>query len=180
MTLSLALAPLTIRVFTTLQSDPRDLLPLRHLIRVMKRHDMTKKIDKDKYKDKDKDNDKVTYFYRTHSKRDPRDLWHLGHLIRVMRRDDLTKKNKLVKLREGVQKKTVFFRTLSQTMGRWGSKVLNFLVKITIQLFLLQTSRNVLKHILHKWGGHIWPFHDDLRPQKISTLTHWQQKPGFF
>ena len=35
-------------------------------------------------------------------------------------------------LREGV-KKNVFFRTLSQTMGRWGSKVLNFLVKITIQ-----------------------------------------------
>ena len=37
-------------------------------------------------------------------------------------------------------------------MGRWGSKVLNFLVKIHIQLFLLQTSRNVLKHILHKLG----------------------------
>ena len=28
-----ALLPLTIRVFTTLQSDPRDLWPLRHLIR---------------------------------------------------------------------------------------------------------------------------------------------------
>ena len=78
----------------------------------------------------------------------------------------------IITLREGVKKKNVFFRTLSQTMGRWGSKVLNFLVKITIQLFLLQTSRNVLKHILHKWGGHIWPFHDDLRPQKILTLTH--------
>ena len=35
--------PLTIRVFTTLQSDPRDLWPLRHLIRVMRRHDLTKK-----------------------------------------------------------------------------------------------------------------------------------------
>ena len=34
--------------------------------------------------------------------------------------------------KEGV-KKTVFFGTLSQTMGRWGSKVLNFLVKMTIQ-----------------------------------------------
>ena len=48
MTLSLAclvpLAPLTIRVFTTLESDPRDLWPLRHLIRVMRRHDLTKKI----------------------------------------------------------------------------------------------------------------------------------------
>ena len=70
------------------------------------------------------------------------------------------------------KKKPNLFRTLSQTMGRWGSKVLNFLVKKAIQLFLLQTSRNVLKHILHKWGGHIWPFRDDLRPQKISTLTH--------
>ena len=27
----------------TLQSDPRDLQPLRHLIRVMKRHDLTEK-----------------------------------------------------------------------------------------------------------------------------------------
>ena len=47
MTLSLAWsvpwAPLTIRQFTTLQSDPGDLWPLRHLIRVMRRHDLTKK-----------------------------------------------------------------------------------------------------------------------------------------
>ena len=35
--------PLTIRSSTTLQSDPRDLWPLRHLIRVMRRHDLTKK-----------------------------------------------------------------------------------------------------------------------------------------
>ena len=41
-------------------------------------------------------------------------------------------------LREGVQKNR-FFWTLSQTMGRWGSKVTNFLVKITIQSSLLQT-----------------------------------------
>ena len=38
-------APLTIRVFTTLQSvvqsDPRDLWPLRHLIRVIRKHDLT-------------------------------------------------------------------------------------------------------------------------------------------
>ena len=39
-------------------------------------------------------------------------------------------------LREGV-KKNVFFGTLSQTIGRWGYKVPNFLVKITIQIFLL-------------------------------------------
>ena len=38
-------------------------------------------------------------------------------------------------LREGVKKKR-FFGTLSQTMGRWGSKVPNSLVKITYQLFL--------------------------------------------
>ena len=37
------LTPLTIRVFTTLQSDPRDLWPLRHVIRVMKGHDLTNK-----------------------------------------------------------------------------------------------------------------------------------------
>ena len=42
----LCLLPLTIRVFTTLQSDPRDLWPLRHLFRVMRRHDMTKKLTK--------------------------------------------------------------------------------------------------------------------------------------
>ena len=36
------------------------------------------------------------------------------------------------KIREGV-KKTFFFGTSSQTMGRWGSKVPNFLVKTTIQ-----------------------------------------------
>ena len=43
----LAWAPLTIREFTTLQRDPRvssrDLWPLRHLIRVTRRHDLTKK-----------------------------------------------------------------------------------------------------------------------------------------
>ena len=33
-------------------------------------------------------------------------------------------------------------------MGRCGSKVLNFLVKIHIQSFTLQTSRNVLTHIV--------------------------------
>ena len=33
--------PLTIRVFATLQSDPRDLWPLRYLIIVMRKHDLT-------------------------------------------------------------------------------------------------------------------------------------------
>ena len=44
----------------------------------------------------------------------------------------------IYEVREGV-KKTRFFGTLSQTMGRWGSKVPNFLAKINIQLFSLQT-----------------------------------------
>ena len=40
---SVGWAPLTIRVTTTLQSDPRNLWPLRHLIRVIMRHDLTNK-----------------------------------------------------------------------------------------------------------------------------------------
>ena len=42
------------------KSDPRDLWPLQHLIRVMRRHDQTKKRDNynDKYRDKDNDKDK--------------------------------------------------------------------------------------------------------------------------
>ena len=42
----------------------------------MKRHDMTKKIDKDKYKDKDKDkdNDKDKDILKTPPKSNPRDL----------------------------------------------------------------------------------------------------------
>ena len=47
---------------------------MRHLFRVMRRHDMTKKIDKDKYKDKDKDNDKDKDILRTPPKSNPRDL----------------------------------------------------------------------------------------------------------
>ena len=46
---------------TQQQSDPRDLQPLRHLIRVMRRYDLTKKKDNDKDKDKDKDNYKDKY-----------------------------------------------------------------------------------------------------------------------
>ena len=41
------------------KSDPRDLWPLRHLIRVMRRLDLNKKHnDKEKYKDKHNDKDK--------------------------------------------------------------------------------------------------------------------------
>ena len=60
--------------------------------------------------------------------------------------------------------------------SKGGSKVPNFLVKITIQLFLLQTSRNVLKHVIHKWGGHIWPFHDALRPQRFWNFGILSEK----
>ena len=56
-------------------------------------------------------------------------------------------------IHKGRCKKNVFFGTLSQTMGRWGSKVPNSLVKITIQSFLLQTSRNVPKHAICGWVG---------------------------
>ena len=60
--------------------------------------------------------------------------------------------------------------------SRSRSKVPNFLVKISIQLFLLQTSRNVLKHVIHKWGGHIWPFHDALRPQRFWNFGIFVRK----
>ena len=59
------------------KSNPRDLWPLRHLFRVMRRHDMTKKIDKDKYKYKDNDKD----ILRTPPKSNPRDLLHLRHWL---------------------------------------------------------------------------------------------------
>ena len=90
--LSVCLLPLTITVFTTLQSDPRDLWPLKHLTR-------------DNYKDKDNDKDK--YIQRTPSKSNPRDLWPLRHLIRVMRWHDLTEKNTMTKtntIREHLQR----------------------------------------------------------------------------
>ena len=64
-------------------------------------------------------------------------------------------------------------------MGGWGSRVLNFLVKIHIQLFVLQTSKNVLTHIIHKWGGHISPFHDALRLHRIVTVRDGQKKIHF-
>ena len=62
------------------RSNPRDLWPLRHLIRVMRRQDLTKKLImtktntkkrqweihlESKYKDKDKDNDKDKYIEST-------------------------------------------------------------------------------------------------------------------
>ena len=54
-------------------------------------------------------------------------------------------------------------------MGRWGSKVLNFLVKIHIQLFLLQTSRNVVKHILRK--GKVLHFFRLQAPNPLPMLS---------
>ena len=75
-------------------------------------------------------------------------------------------------IREGVKKKRIYLGLCPKLWvggSKGGSKVPNFFVKITIQLFLLQTSRNVLKHVIHKWGGHIWPFHDALRPQRLFS-----------
>ena len=62
----------------------------------MRRHDMTKKIDKDNDKDKDKDKD----ILRTPPKSNPRDLWPFRHLFRVMKRQDMTKKNYKDKYKE--------------------------------------------------------------------------------
>ena len=44
-------------------------------------------------------------------------------------------------LRVGVKKKRFFFGTLSQTMGRWGSKVPNFLVKKNVFFRTLPQNR---------------------------------------
>ena len=54
---------------------------MRHLIRVMRRHDLTNKKDNSKDNDIDKDNDNDKLMKRTPQKSDPRDMWHL---IRVM------------------------------------------------------------------------------------------------
>ena len=63
------------------------------------------------------------------------------------------------KVDKGRCKKKVFFGTLSQTMGRWGSKVPNFLVKITIQLFLLQTRFfRTLSQTMGRWGSKVLNF----------------------
>ena len=67
------------------------------MIRVIMRHDLTKKKDNDEDKHKYKDNDKDKYIQRTHSKSDPRDLWPLRHMIRVIMRHDLTKKQIMTK-----------------------------------------------------------------------------------
>ena len=74
--------------FLTLKSHPRDLWPLRHLFRVMRRYDMTQKIDKDKD------------ILRTSPKSHPRDLWPLRYLFRVMRRPDQKKDNDKYKYKD--------------------------------------------------------------------------------
>ena len=56
-------------------------------------------------------------------------------------------------LREGVKKTRLFLGLGPKVWVGGGSKVLNFLVKIQIQLFVLQTSRNVLQHNIHKCKG---------------------------
>ena len=88
----------------------------------------------------------------------------------------------IINIREGVKKNRIYLGLCPKLWvggSRSRSKVPNFLVKITIQLFLLQTSRNVLKHVIHKWGGHIWPFHDALRPQRwnfVRKISHFSKK----
>ena len=76
---SLGWSPLTIRVFTTLQSDPRDLWPLKHLTRGMRRHDMTKKKTMTKTKTKTKTMTKTNTIRERLQRAGPetRDLWDI-------------------------------------------------------------------------------------------------------
>ena len=70
------------------KSDPRDQWPLRDFIRVMSRHDLTKKNLPTYIPAHLPPYLHVNLHERTPLRSDPRDLWHL---IRVMRRHDLTK-----------------------------------------------------------------------------------------
>ena len=69
---------------------------MRHLIRVMRRHELTKNtVTKTNTKTMTKTNTFREHLKRaipekTHSKNDPRDLGLLRHLIRVMRRHENT------------------------------------------------------------------------------------------
>ena len=84
-----------------------------------------------------------------------------------------------IEIGEGVKKNRIYLGLCPKLWvggSRSRSKVPNFLVKISIQLFLLQTSRNVLKHVIHKWGGHIWPLHDALRPQRFWNFGILSEK----
>ena len=83
-------------------SNPRDLWPLTHLIRVMRRHDPTKKRQWQRQRQRQRQWQWQWQWQRqihleNTLKRDPRDLWPLRHLIRVMRRHDLTKKKTMTK-----------------------------------------------------------------------------------
>ena len=80
---------ITIRVFTTLQSDHRDIW-INDFIRVMRRHDLTKKTHLPTYIP----NHQRTYLstsIREHPKGGIQETCDNWHLIRVMRRHDLTK-----------------------------------------------------------------------------------------
>ena len=69
---------------------------MRHLIREMRRHDLTNKKTRER-KDKDNDKDKhkdTTKIFREHTQRVILETFDPGlrHVIRVMRRQNLTKK----------------------------------------------------------------------------------------
>ena len=76
------------------------------------------------------------------------------------------------------------FHSVSSTHGSSQGPPLGQLRRKMIKMIFSKNTHSViciakiLKHILHKWEGHIWPFHDDLRPQLI-TLTHRKQNPVF-
>ena len=79
-----------------------------------------------------------------------------------------------------MSKKAVFFGTLSQTMGRWGSKVLIFLVKTTIQLFLLQTRfLGLCPKIgvaVGGWGSRVPNKYMEFCPKNISFFQQKKNK----
>ena len=90
-------------------------------------------------------------------------------------------RNTITPIREGV-KKTELIGTLSQIMGRWVQRWVQspkLFSENNHSVIFTSTSRNVLKHVIHKWGGHIWPFHDVLRPQRwnfVRKISHFFKK----
>ena len=78
-----------------------------------------------------------------------------------------------------VSKKRVF-GTLSQTMGRWGSKVPNFLVRITIQSSLLQTHfflglRPKIGVAVGGWGSRVPNKYMEFCPKNCSFFQKKQK-----
>ena len=102
------MASLRYLLILTLKSNPRDLWPLRHLIRVIRRHNLTQKYlpmylhtyqptylptYQPTYPPTYLPDHSLSHFWFLTLKSNPGDLWPLRQLIRVMRRHDMTKKD---------------------------------------------------------------------------------------